>query len=241
MNTSAKFVLFWIVASGCAPDLTLSAPKQVRPTTDNSTATVYRYVNDEGRTVFVDDLSLVPADRAASTDVLTLDHISLNRQLGNDLDAQLRTQHEMLSQTPFCERAREVSSQSRWKQVWQEQGHLIAIGGLIVLVLLMTPWMIKLVPVPQWTRTLMFVLPILVLLGGLTHVAVTTSRTMRHVNETVTLCDPGSVNADGGERAHRLSAIQTLRQRMQGQLGKRMAHADAAISTELGDSRSDQR
>jgi hypothetical protein len=196
---AAGWLLPWALlwAAGCAPARAEGPGAQ----------TIYRYKNDRGRTVFVNGLRRVPERYRAGARPVDLSHISLNRQLGNELRTEVDRQLERLEQrrqkqarvqrrtaggAPCVPRVTAIGSpDAGWpRELWRRHGHLVLISAVLLALLIATPFVVRRVQPERWVRLLMFVLPLLgaaVLMG---YAALNTSRAVRGARQSIQRCPP---------------------------------------------------
>ncbi|MBK6848257.1 MAG: hypothetical protein IPG96_12240 [Proteobacteria bacterium] len=145
----------------------------------DATQTIYRYRNPAGRTVYVNDLARVPAAQRPRARAVDLSRISLNEALGNDLQRAASQQVAALLGSRYCTGARRGAARGWWGTLWHVHGHLVLIGGALLLLLLGSPWLVRTLGVPQWSKLLLLALPALAFVALLSSSAVRASRTLR--------------------------------------------------------------
>lgn len=182
----------------------------------------YSYERD-GRTVFVSDPSLIPDDvEAAPFDV---SHVSLNEELGAELDAAIEAEHERLVATDYCAEERSTAARSTLEQAWEEQPHWVGIGALVLMLLLTAPFVARRVGAPKWIRVLVLVIPLLLLLGVLTHTLNTATHSLSAARAVGALCQEDALaNASQSEQ---LGIVRQLQQAY----ARRAARIDAVIES----------
>ncbi|MEM9067004.1 MAG: hypothetical protein AAGE52_00820 [Myxococcota bacterium] len=215
-SRSAWWALLWVWVAGCA-----GSPLESWGEPDGPA--FYSYENDEGRTVFVSDPSLVP--EGTSAEPFDVSHVDLNQELGNELNEAIEREHERLVESDFCHDQREGAARSLWEETLDHHGHWLAIGGVILLLLLSGPFVARRVGAPKWIRLLALVIPLLLFLGVLTHTLTSASRTLSEVRRSGELCEEGAVaNAPEGER---MGILQELRGRIEKMHRDREAQIEA--------------
>lgn len=209
----ALLLLFACDADSPISDYLPLAGEEGRPATETD---FYSYETSDGRTVYVNHESMLPPEHRDEAQAIDLSEVSLNEELGRELHESLVREHVELSEGEHCEEAQEVAEGSPIELAIRENGHLIAVGGVIALLLLTAPWIGRRVGFPRWVRTLTFVIPILLLLGGIAHVAVTTSRVLQDMRASAELCDPTDYDDTSPQgRTERRSAVSQLRTRIE--------------------------
>jgi hypothetical protein len=180
--------------------------------------------------VFVGGESLVPPEHRDRASRLDLSHVSLNEQLGNEWEETIEREHRRLAATDFCADAVETSSAGPVALARREHGHLIGIGSIVLVLLLASPWIARRVGAALWLRTLIFVVPTLLLLAVVTHVAVRSREAMAEIRETATLCDPDRPDLESPAAAEaRAGIVQRLIARMQQAERRRFEAIDAEL------------
>jgi len=119
---------------------------------------VFKYKNQQGREVFTNVSESVPLEQRAQAE-LDLSHVPLNSEVGTQINARLSAEHRKLSDSPYCQEALREAEEHRLEDLWHEYGPLFVVGAVILLFLLASPMMMKRVAVPDWVRTLRFVVP----------------------------------------------------------------------------------
>jgi hypothetical protein len=127
-------------------------------------SSMYRYRTRQGRVVYTNLADSVPTDQE-HTAKLDLSHVSVNSELGAEIDQELKTQYDLLQVGPFCQNMRSELSQPLWQRVWTEHKPLVVCGGAILALLLATPWIVRRVGGAAWAKALQFAIPALAFLG----------------------------------------------------------------------------
>lgn len=193
----------------------------------------YSYVNERGRTVYVSHEEMIPGDHRDNAAPVDLSHVSTNPELGREWDETVEREHERLAATDYCVEVREEAEDGPVRRAFADYGHLIGIGGVMLLLIVTAPWMFRRVGVPRWTRTLAFILPVLAFLGLLTHIVVSTARAMERIQATADLCTPEAIDDDGSEaRAQRLDVVSRLADDIRRAAEARQRAIDAQIEQE---------
>lgn len=201
------------------------------PTTnDEFPNTIYRYRNKRGRLVFTNILDQVPAnqrDRAK----LDLSHVTLNPQIGAELDASMQHEFETLSASPEC---KEVKAQaSHWlKPIWDDYGHLIVLGGVLLALLLATPFALRRVEAPVWARTLTKSIMLIGFVGVFMHTTVRAGKTYEALRGAAEPCERETWAAVAKQKDGRTGQLKLLMD-LQGMIRKAQSQTDQDRLDEL--------
>jgi hypothetical protein len=143
----------------------------------DGTQSFYRYTNKHGRVVYTNIAEQVPpAERARSR--VDLRHVSLNTEVGTEIDRRLEEQHAALMQTPYCRRMRAAAEVGFTTRLWEDFAPLIACGGLLLGFLFYTPSALRRFGAPAWAKVLMMAIPALAISGLVMF-------SMSYTNETI--------------------------------------------------------
>ena len=185
----------------------------------------YQYRNRAGRTVFVSDRSLVPA--GIDAEPFDVSHIDLNSELGSELEAAALAEHEALRSSTHCTDAN-ASPQTATSHVLRNERHWLGIGVAVLVLLVTAPWVARRVGWPRWIRTLALAIPLLLSLGILVHVLLSTRTALRATQETVALCDPQTMT-DAESPEARASIVHRLRSQIEASHKHRERQVDAVL------------
>lgn len=210
---AATAALLLGAVTGCEAPVVVGGPSPDGAESEMRAAPIYGYVNAQGRAVFVDDLSKLPAEHREEAREVDLSHVSLNLELGAELDAAVDRELARLSGSEPCREARAEAREPGWRQTWERHGHLIGIGAIALLLVLTAPWVMRRVDPPQWGRVLTLVLPVLLLLAIVTHTVQRASETIRETRELADLCD--GQGDDPAATASPLARVHALRERIE--------------------------
>ncbi len=128
-------------------------------------STIYRYRNESGRESFTNIWDQVPTASRENAEVVDLSRVSLNTEVGREIDARLQEQHKALLGSDYCRLALKQQRDRWWSKVWSEFKPLVVVAAIIVLLLLATPFALRRISAPQWARTLTMSIQVLSLLG----------------------------------------------------------------------------
>jgi len=138
---------------------------------------IYRYKKRDGREVYTNIVDQVPEEQRA-TAAMDLSRVSLNSEIGRELNNKLSAEHGELAQTEYCVSLRDKAGLSFLENLWKDYAPLLVCGGLLLAFLLFTPVALTKVSAPDWARTLSMAIPSLALAGVVTF-------TMMKTNETI--------------------------------------------------------
>ena len=122
---------------------------------------VYRY-KVAGRNAFTNIIDQVPVAQRSEA-LVDLDHVSLNSDLGRRINARLASAHAAFAASSTCARARAQDDGwfARGRRFFERHTASSVFAMLSLLLLLMTPVMVRRVDPAAWKRVLMFALPAL--------------------------------------------------------------------------------
>lgn len=175
------------VASIGGPSITRAeGTAAVNPEGSDYPNTFYRYRGKRGRWVFTNIIDEVPANQRDGSK-LDLSHITLNPQVGAELDASMQHEFETLSSSPECREVREQAT--HWtRAVWDDYGHLIVLGAIFLALVLGTPYALRRVDAPTWARTLTKSFMLIGFVGVFMHTTVSAGKTYRAMKEAAAPC-----------------------------------------------------
>jgi hypothetical protein len=174
---------------------------------------LYRYVTPQGQTRYTNVLGFVPAAQRSAAAV-DLSRVSVNSDVGRDLDQRLQAEHGKLASGPSCQQLRAAAEKPLWRTVWDEHGPLVVIGGAICLLFLVTPMMLRRFG-PNWARALSITISALAAIGLFTYATLRGSQALSQLKARAAPCEPGSYEAvaktDHGlvERVRLLQGMRT--------------------------------
>jgi hypothetical protein len=181
---------------------------QAQPT--GSGGSLYGYVDERGSENYVGSLDQVPADRrhtlkrvgqGTTHSVLSRPDPKLLRGAPDeDLVTAAEARRRAILDSPSCAQASEVDAIPWWRQLVETHGHLLFIGGLVLVLLLMTPAMMRLIGAPAWSRTLTLAIQALGFLGLMTHALVGTRHAYQQLREVNGSCQQAAQLSFVGEQ-----------------------------------------
>lgn len=164
----------WISAA-----LLVSAPAQAQD--------FYRYVARNGRAVYTNIVEQVPLEQREHAK-LDLSHISLNTEIGAELNRRFAEQHAELSASSYCRMLFDAAAQGPLRRAWEEFAPLIVCGGLLLAFLLFTPSALRRFGAPVWAKTLMMAIPSLAVGGLITFTMMQTNKALAELKRRVKPC-----------------------------------------------------
>ena len=181
--------------------------------------TIYQYKNSAGRTVFVNGLSRVPPKHKRRARSVDLSQVSLNRKLGHELDQQVEHEYQRLVKSDYCVDQRTSAAKGWLGQLWASHSPSLLLGGIMLVLVAGSPWIMRHIDPPKWGRFLMWVLPLLAAVAAIAQAAHRTSEAMGRMRRVARLCTP--VPQQKASVAQRLDTVHQLRQAMQKAYAKR--------------------
>lgn len=198
------------------------------PSEDDAPA-FYSYVNDAGRVVYVSHPGLVPPGHRGTAEEVDVSRVSLNTELGDQLNEAIKEEHASLAATDVCQEARRDGEDDFVSHAVKRYPFWLVIGGVILLLLVTGPAIARQVGAGPWIRTLAWVIPLLLFLGVLTHTARQTQSTLSLLRSTSALCDAEAL-AQESSTAGRLGVVHKLRNQLLRIHRERQQKIDAIIS-----------
>jgi hypothetical protein len=169
----------------------------------------YSYSADSGRTVYVNRFSMVPPEKRSEARAVDLSQVSLNQDLAEELADAVEDELRYLKDSDPCMEARKEEGAGAWRHIWRRHGPwLLASAGAILLVL-MTPWMVRRTPPGVWSRSLMVALPALAMTALVALSATRATDTLEAVEELTKLCDANEKEASPQKQLVRLNEMHS--------------------------------
>jgi hypothetical protein len=125
---------------------------------------VYRYRSRSGRISYTNVAESVPVAQRQNARI-DLSHVSLNSQLGAELDARLAARYQALQSSDVCRGVAAAAEEPLWRRTLREHPVLWSIAGLLLLLMFLTPRMLRNGWGEQWMRALSTAVPLFGLLG----------------------------------------------------------------------------
>ncbi|HKP59540.1 MAG TPA: hypothetical protein VJV78_22610 [Polyangiales bacterium] len=155
---------------------------------------LYRYRTLDGRTKYTNLRDSVPAAQRAGAEV-DLSRVSLNTDVGRDLDRRLNEEFSRLAEQPACQQLRAAADRDLLQIAWQEHGPLVVCGGAILLLVFFTPSMVRRVGGPAWSKTIGMAVPILAVVGIFAYTTVRSNHAMEKLKQQAEPCQAETWNA----------------------------------------------
>ncbi|MDH3728233.1 MAG: hypothetical protein OER77_11945 [Myxococcales bacterium] len=169
----------------------------------------YSYVGDSGRIVYVNRFSLIPPEKRSKARSVDLSQVSLNSELAEELADAVVKELQYLKESDPCTKAREEDKASAWRHVWHRHGPWILASLAALILVLLSPWMIRRTPQGVWPRFLMVALPALAMTAVLAISATRATNSLEAVSELSKLCDANEEEASPQKRLIRLNEMHT--------------------------------
>jgi hypothetical protein len=199
----------------------------------------YRYVARDGRAVYTNIVEQVPVEQR-ERGKLDLSRISLNSEIGAELDRRFAEQHAELSASSYCRMLFDASAQGPLRRAWEEYAPLIVCGGLLLAFLLFTPSALRRFGAPVWAKTLMMAIPSLALGGLITFTMAQTNKALAELKQRVKPCASETFAELGREpdallrRSRLVGSLQREVARLQGAADPGSAALDERARESLG-------
>jgi hypothetical protein len=151
--------------------------------------TIYRYRNEQGRECFTNVWDQVPSHRRQEAEAIDLSHVNLNTKVGSDLDGRLAQEHEILLESDYCEQERARAREGWLSIVWEEFQPLVIIGVMLLCFLAATPFALRRVGAPRWSRTLTMAIQVLTISGLFIFAVMKMSNIYKDIRKVAGPCD----------------------------------------------------
>jgi len=168
----------------------------------------YSYTGSSGRTVYVNQFSMIPPEKRSSARAIDLAEVSLNEELAEKLSDAVEDELRHLKDSAPCIEARQEDEAGAWRHVWHRHGPWILASLAATMLVLMTPWMVARTPPGVWSRLLMVALPALAMTAFVAVSATRASSSLEAVHELSKLCDANETEASPQKQVVRLSEMQ---------------------------------
>lgn len=169
----------------------------------------YSYTTDSGRTVYVNRFSMVPPEKRSGARAVDLSQVSLHEDLAEDLADAVEDELRYLKESDPCTEARKEESAGAWRHVWHRHGPWLLSSFAAILLVMMSPWMIRRTPPGVWSRFLMVALPALAMTALVAVSATRATSSLEAVNELSKLCDANEKEASPQKQLVRLNEMNT--------------------------------
>jgi hypothetical protein len=175
---------------------------------------MYRYVNTKGRVVYTNAAEQIPVAQRESARV-DLSRVSLNTELGAEIERRLEQQHMALTQSTYCKRMVAAANGSFLERAWQEDAPSIVCAAAVLLLFLFTPRALRSINAPDWAKLLMTAIPALTLIGLIAFMVTHANKTIDTVKARAQPCLHETFAALEGEKdalARRSQLVESLQQ-----------------------------
>ena len=167
----------------------------------------YSYKADSGRTVYVNRFSMVPPAKRSSARAVDLSEVSLNEELADELADAVEDELRYLKESDPCIEARKEESAGAWRHVWRRHGPWLLSSLAAIILVMMSPWMIRRTPPGVWSRFLMIALPALAMAALVAVSATRATSSLEAVEELSKLCDANEKEASPEKQLVRLNEM----------------------------------
>jgi len=169
----------------------------------------YSYKSDAGRTVYVNRFSMVPPEKRSVARAVDLSHVSLNETLAEELSDAVEDELRYLKESDPCIEARKEQSAGAWSHVWQRHGPWLLASLAAMILLMVSPWMIRRTPPGVWSRFLMVAFPALALTALVAVSATRAVTSLEAVRELSKLCEANEKEASPQKQIVRLGEMRS--------------------------------
>lgn len=174
---------------------------------------VYRYVTPSGAVRYTNLLTTVPPLQRSAAAV-DLSQVSLNSDVGRDLNGRMEAEHARLAKGPACQQLRAAAETPLWREVWEEHRTLAVFGAVLLALMVVTPFMMDRFGA-EWGRTLSKLLPMIAGFGLIGYAAMRGAQSLSELKGRAAPCEQAAWDAagqnEGGlvERLHLLQHMQS--------------------------------
>jgi hypothetical protein len=169
----------------------------------------YSYTADSGRTVYVNRFSMVPPEKRSGARAVDVSQVSLHEDLAEELADAVEDELRYLKESDPCIEARKEESAGAWRHVWRRHGPWLLSSLAAILLVMMSPWMIRRTPPGVWSRFLMVALPALAMTALVAVSATRATSSLEAVSELSKLCDANEKEASPQKQLVRLNEMNT--------------------------------
>jgi hypothetical protein len=176
---------------------------------------IYRYTNTKGRVVYTNAAEQVPFAQRENARV-DLSHVSLNTEVGAEIERRLEEQHQALTQSSYCKRMVAVANGSFFERAWEEDSASIICAAAVLLLFLFTPRALRSINAPEWAKLLMTVIPALAVVGLIAFMVSHANKTIEEVKARAEPCMHETFARLGSQKdalVQRSQLVEALQQR----------------------------
>ena len=169
----------------------------------------YEYKNDEGRSVFTNELERIPLKYQSRVQVRGLGHVSLNTDVATDLKAALADERAALLRSDHCKKATADSQLSFWDAAFSDHPWLYL--ALPAFLLLAGPTIIRGLFTWKALRVACLVIPPVVAVSLFAHQMKRTLRKTKQAKEWAETCKGSEQISDKSGLAKSIEAMHRHR------------------------------
>jgi hypothetical protein len=143
--------------------------------------------------------------------------VSLNTELGNEIERRLEHEHASLTRTPYCEQARKAAATTFWSELWRDYAPLVVASGVLALLLMLTPMAMQKFGVDGWAKALGLAIPVVFASGLLVFALDKTRKSVAQMRERAEPCAPealATLGRDPGVLKKHSDLIERLKRDM---------------------------
>lgn len=158
-------------------------------------STIYQYRNQDGRLSFTNIWDDIPVGQHQKAKIVDLSNVSLNTQVGNEINRSLTQQYESLLDSDYCSFSRERKSKDWFTVLWTEYRAVCLIAFIMIVFVLLTPFALRRMNAPDWARVLTTAIQTLSFIGLMVFTSIYMGKTSAHIKiseEIDTACEPST-------------------------------------------------
>lgn len=193
------------------PVCMLAHAAPLRAQSGDSGQNIYRYTNKHGRIEYTNIVEQVPPGQRARARV-DLSRVSLNTEVGTEIERRLEEEHAALTKSPYCSRLRAAANTGFLERLWEDFAPLIACGGMLLAFLLFTPAALRRFGAPAWAKVLTMAIPALAIAGLLMFSMNYTNATIAQLKQQAKPCASETFAKLSGQQDTLLHHVQLVDQ-----------------------------
>jgi hypothetical protein len=152
---------------------------------------------------------MVPPEKRSGARAVDVSQVSLHEDLAEELADAVEDELRYLKESDPCIEARNEESAGAWRHVWRRHGPWLLSSLAAILLVMMSPWMIRRTPPGVWSRFLMVALPALAMTALVAVSATRATSSLEAVSELSKLCDANEKEASPQKQLVRLNEMNT--------------------------------